>query len=103
PMPTGMRLKAASNSLRFEYALPSYLDESATEYESRLDGFDQDWSAWTREGQREYTNLGLGDYRFRVRARGISGGVSEEALFGFTILPPWYRTWWSYAGYLALA
>ena len=48
-------------------------DESATEYESRLDGFDQDWSAWTREGQREYTNLGLGDYRFRVRARGISG------------------------------
>ena len=27
-----------------------------------------DWSAWTREARRDYTNLGFGDYRFRVRA-----------------------------------
>ena len=101
-MPTGTGLDAASNSLRFEYALPSYLDESATEYQSRLDGFDRDWSGWTREGQREYTNLGFGDYHFRVRARGISGAVSDEALYGFTILPPWYRTWLAYGCYIML-
>jgi signal transduction histidine kinase/CheY-like chemotaxis protein/ligand-binding sensor domain-containing protein len=102
PLPTRTELDAASNSLRFEFALPSHVDESATEYQSRLDGFDKDWSAWTHEGQREYTNLGLGDYRFRVRARGISGGVSEEALYGFTILPPWYRTWLAYGCYVML-
>jgi signal transduction histidine kinase/CheY-like chemotaxis protein len=101
-LPAGTQFEAASNSLRFEYALPSYLDENATEYQSRLDGFDQDWSAWTREGQREYTNLGLGNYQFRVRARGISGAVSEEAAYGFTILPPWYRTWLAYGCYIML-
>jgi signal transduction histidine kinase/CheY-like chemotaxis protein len=103
PLPTKSTFDAASNSLRFEYALPTHFDESATEYQSRLDGFDSDWSAWSHEGQREYTNLSLGNYTFRVRARGISGGISEEALYAFTILPPWYRTWWAYLGYLALA
>ncbi len=101
-IPTGTQLDAASNGLRFEYALPTYLDESATEYQSRLDGFDSEWSAWTHEAQREYTNLGSGDYRFRVRARGISGLMGDEATYGFAILPPWYRTWWAYASYVAL-
>ncbi len=103
PLPAKSTFEAAANSLRFEYALPTHFDESATEYQSRLDGFDGDWSAWTHEGQREYTNLGLGDYRFRVRARGISGVASDEAAYAFTILPPWYRTWWAYLGYLACA
>src|SRR5262249_26748878 len=99
---SGTTLDAASNSLRFEFALPTYFDESATEYQSRLDGFDTDWSMWTHAAQRDYTNLGWGDYRFRVRARGISGAVSEEALYGFSILPPWYRTWLAYACYIML-
>jgi signal transduction histidine kinase/CheY-like chemotaxis protein len=102
-MPSGTRLDAASNGLRFEFALPTYFDESATEYQSRLEGFDAGWSPWTHDGQREYTNLGFGDYRFRVRARGITGSVSEEAAYGFTILPPWYRTWEAYASYVLLA
>jgi len=103
PLPAKSTFESAANSLRFEYALPTHFDEAATEYQSRLDGFDSDWAAWTHEGQREYTNLSLGDYKFRVRARGISGGVSEEAVYAFTILPPWYRTWWAYLGYLAVA
>jgi signal transduction histidine kinase/CheY-like chemotaxis protein/ligand-binding sensor domain-containing protein len=100
--PTSVKFKSDENALRFEFALPSYLDESATEYQSRLDGFDTDWSAWTHEPQREYTNLSNGAYSFRVRARGISGLVSNEAAYTFSVLPPWYRTWWAYAGYVAL-
>ena len=102
-IPAGTRLAAASNALRFEFSAPTYIDESATEYQSRLDGLDTEWSAWTREPQREYTNLGLGEYHFRVRARSVTGTVSDEAVYAFTILPPWYRTWWAYGGYLALA
>ena len=96
------RLAAASKALRLEFAAPSYIDESLTEYQSRLDGLESEWSAWTREARRDYTNLGFGDYRFRVRARGVSGVVSDEAVYGFTILPPWYRTFWAYALGLAL-
>jgi signal transduction histidine kinase/DNA-binding response OmpR family regulator len=94
------RLPAAADTLRFEVAAPSFLDESATEYQTMLEGLDGEWSSWTRESRRDYTNLGFGDYRFRVRARNLEGRISEEGSYAFTILPPWYRTWWAYAGYL---
>ncbi len=97
------RLPAAANALRFEFSAPSFVDETATTYQSRLDGLDEDWSEWTGEARRDYTNLGFGDYRFRVRARSLTGQVGDEATFAFTILPPWYRSWLAYAAYLALA
>ncbi|MBK5298633.1 MAG: GAF domain-containing protein, partial [Vicinamibacteria bacterium] len=95
-------LDATSNALRLEFSAPGYVDESITEYQSRLDGLENEWSAWTREARRDFTNLGFGDYRFRVRARGVSGAVSDEAVYPFTILPPWYRTWLAYGSYIAL-
>src|SRR5690606_110358 len=57
------------------------------------------WSGWSQETQRDFTNLPEGDYRFRVLARNIYGQISEESTFAFTILPPWYRTWWAYLFY----
>jgi signal transduction histidine kinase/DNA-binding response OmpR family regulator len=93
------RLPSSSNSLRFEFSAPDYLDETATQYQSMLEGFEKEWSSWARDARRDYTNLGLGDYRFRVRARNVLGQLSSEASYAFVILPPWYRTWWAYALY----
>ncbi len=95
-------LSAASRSMRFEFAAPSFLNERTTQYQSRLDGVDAGWSAWSTESRRDYTNLGLGDYRFNVRARNELSQISGEGTFAFTILPPWYRTWWAYALYTGL-
>jgi signal transduction histidine kinase/CheY-like chemotaxis protein/ligand-binding sensor domain-containing protein len=93
-------LPASSRALRFEFAAPSFLNERVTQYQSRLDGLDADWSAWSDESRRDYTNLSFGDYRFHVRAKNELSQVSEEGIYSFVILPPWYRTWWSYALYL---
>jgi signal transduction histidine kinase/CheY-like chemotaxis protein len=95
-------LGSSSNALRFEFAAPGYIDESATMYQTRLDGLETEWSDWTREARRDFTNLGFGDYRFRVRARGVSGAISEEAGYSFSILAPWYRTWLAYGSYILL-
>ncbi len=98
-----IELPSTSRSVRFEFAAPSYLNERSTQYQSRLDGLDADWSAWSAESRRDYTNLAAGTYRFRVRARNELTQLSDEGVYGFAILPPWYRTWWAYLLYLALA
>ena len=95
-------LPATSRSIRFEFAAPSFLNERSTQYQSRLDGIDGDWSAWSTESRRDYTNLSFGDYRFHVRAKNELSQVSEEGVFAFAVLPPWYRTWWADGLYLVL-
>jgi signal transduction histidine kinase/DNA-binding response OmpR family regulator len=94
------RLPASTSNLRFEYALPSFVDEDITDYQTRLEGLDDEWSAWSRDARRDFTNVGFGDYRFHVRARNATGQISEGSTYAFTILPPWYRTWWAYGGYV---
>ena len=101
--PPAVTMAAGVRALRFQFAAPSFAHEHGIEYQSRLDGLDTDWSEWTTEPQRDFTNLPHGRYVFRVRARGAQGEVSPEAVYTFTILPPWYHTWWAYAGYVLVA
>ncbi len=87
------------NALRFEFAATSYDNSTENQYQSMLEGFDEAWSDWSIENKRDYTNLPPGDFRFRVRARNLYSHQSSEALYQFTILPPWYRTWWAFGSY----
>jgi class 3 adenylate cyclase len=95
-----LRLPYRDNALRFEYAAPFFEDESAVEYQFRLDGSEKGWSPWTRETRKDYTNLPEGAYTFHVRARNPHGFESSESAFRFSLLAPWYRTWWAYAVYI---
>lgn len=92
-------LEWQSNALRFEFSAPAFDYLEANRYQIRLDGLDDDWSAWSNEVYRDYTNLREGDYRFRVRARNAYAAISEEAEFRFSVLPPPYRSWWAYLLY----
>ncbi|HSF19235.1 MAG TPA: ATP-binding protein [Vicinamibacteria bacterium] len=87
-------------ALRFEFAAPSFDNESANEYQHFLEGFDRGWSEWGKDARGDYTNLPFGDFRFHVRARNLYGHEGREGVYPFTILPPWYRTWWAYGSYL---
>ncbi|WP_169749139.1 response regulator [Flavihumibacter petaseus] len=87
------------NALRFEFAAPFYEKEDKTVYQSWLEGFESEWSSWDNTYYKEYTNLPEGTYHFHVRAQNVFRKVSEEAVYSFTILPPWWRTWWAYALY----
>ncbi len=87
------------NALRLEYAATSYDDPAQNRYQTFLEGFDKDWAGWTTESQKDYTNLPEGSYRFRVRAKNVYDHHSQEAMYAFSVLPPWYRTWWAYLCY----
>ena len=83
--------------LRFEVASTSLDDPSRNRFRYRLDGQDTEWSPWTPETRKDYTNLGSGAYRFRVETRDVYGRVGEEAGFSFVVLKPWYREPWAIA------
>ena len=100
--PAIARLPSRWNSFHFEYASPLFTQPNAMEYSYRLSGFDRDWSDWSPKGEKDYTNLPYGQYRFLVRARDNLGNLSEPAEFAFIVNPAWYQTAWAYLGYLLL-
>lgn len=90
------------NSYRFEFAAPYYEDEKKTKYQTYLEGFDPEWVDWNDNRFKEYTNLSPGAYTFHVRAMAYTGRISEEAVYSFVVLAPWYATWWAYIIYALL-
>ena len=88
-----------NNAFRFEYAATSFDDESKNQFQVYLEGFDTDWSSWTSETEKDYTNIPAGDYSFKVRSKNIFNHIGQEDSYAFTILPPWYQTWWMYLIY----
>lgn len=96
---TRLEFPYRSNSLHFEYAAPRFDELDRNEFQSYLEGFDRNWSVWSTEPGRSYTNLPAGDYRFHVRARDARGVIGRDAVFAFSVLRPWYRSWLAYAAY----
>lgn len=95
-------LPYANNALHFSFASLCFDDADATKYEYWLEGFEPTWSDYSLQTEKEYTNLPENEYVFHVRAKNIYDVVSEEAVFRFEVLPPWYRTIWAYILYFAL-
>lgn len=91
------------NALRFEFAAPSFDKADANRFQVWLQGLDRDWSPWSGDAYRDYTNIPEGTYRFRVRARNVYGKEGKEAVFDFRVLPPWYRTGWAWTIWIASA
>ena len=102
-LPQNLDLNFSDNTVTLGYAAPFYIGERDLEYQTSLIGLDKSWSPWTRQTDREYINLPSGDYTFKVRARNLYGSQSDETIFNFNILPPWYATWWAYLLYLIIA
>jgi signal transduction histidine kinase len=103
PLQSPPPLVYAHNSLLFQFTAANYLDENANQFQYFLENYDPGWSGWTLQTQKEYTNLPEGDYTFRVRAKNAYGQMGTPAAYSFTVLPPWYHTWWVYLAYVVLA
>jgi len=95
-------IKYKNNSLTFYFSAANYFDSKKLYYSFILKGFDKEWSNWIDENKKEYTNLPEGEYEFIVKAKDLYSQISRESKYTFTILPPWYRTIYSYFAYLII-
>ncbi|MDI6402473.1 triple tyrosine motif-containing protein, partial [Balneolaceae bacterium ANBcel3] len=91
-----------NNELRFTFFAATYNDPEMSEFRVRLEGFDSEWSDWSGETWKDYTNIPEGSYRFLVQARNVYGVISSSRPVLLVIQPPWYRTWWAYITYFLL-
>ncbi|MGD9993849.1 MAG: ATP-binding protein [Salinivirgaceae bacterium] len=96
---TTPKLEHKNNFIGFVYSAGFFEKPEAIQYSYLLEGYDTQWSEWSGINQKEFTNLFERTYVFRIKAKNYLGIESYEAVFSFTIKPPWYRTWLAYALY----
>jgi DNA-binding CsgD family transcriptional regulator/cbb3-type cytochrome oxidase subunit 3 len=84
------------NTLHFECSSTLYGQELNTDFSYYLEGFDKGWSAWSQKREKDYTNIPAGNYTLKVKCRNNVDNESAIVSFLFSILPPWYKTWWAY-------
>ncbi|HME37053.1 MAG TPA: EAL domain-containing protein [Candidatus Sulfotelmatobacter sp.] len=83
-----------ANSLIAHYAALNVSNDNRILFRYQLKGAN---SSWTETTQRElqFAELAPGVYHLEVEAQGGDGVWSErKAEFGFSILTPWYASWW---------
>ncbi|PTX91663.1 ATP-binding protein [Opitutus sp. ER46] len=96
----GLRsLPYAENSLSFRFFAGSYASRRPPVYEYRLNQADDNWTPLSNGSVLNFPELREGRYHLDVRLTDNHGPMGAPIAFDFTILPPWYRTWYAYALY----
>ncbi len=90
------------NDIRFNFSAPYFDDPNEVQFKFYLEGNDDGWSDWKSKNFKEYSNLTAKEYTFHVKSKNLYEIESEEAIYKFTILPPWYQTIWAYIAYIVI-
>ncbi len=102
-LPANLQLPFNQNFLTFSFSGTHIANPDQAKYRYILEGIDKNWSPISENAFSEnYRDLPSGFYKFRVASKGMNGIWSEPAEFSFTILPPWWKTWWAYLIYILI-
>lgn len=94
-------LTADQNSFSFRMAALSYQAPRMNKLMYKLEGFDEGWLTIGESPLVTYSNLGYGDYVFKVKASNSDGVWNEqETSLHLSILPPFYLSGWAYCFYV---
>jgi signal transduction histidine kinase/ligand-binding sensor domain-containing protein len=90
-------MRPDAHRLELEFEALTFRDRSLLRFRSRLLGHDA-WSAPTRSSVLQFAALEPGGYGAEMAASLDGEHWSEPAAtVEFSVLPPWYRTWWARA------
>jgi signal transduction histidine kinase/ligand-binding sensor domain-containing protein len=95
-IPQNRELKYFQNNLAFQLSAPTYIDEKQTRFSYMLQGGgNENWSEPSSNTSINLVNLSPGKYTLKAKAIFLHGLYPPvESSFTFTILPPWWKTWW---------
>lgn len=87
------QLKYNQNYIKIDYVGINLPSPHKVRYRYRLSGIDPNWVE-TDQRFVQYTNLEHGDFVFEVKAVNEWGYWSTPQTLSFTIIPPFWKTWW---------
>jgi signal transduction histidine kinase/ligand-binding sensor domain-containing protein len=104
---TSEHIRGENNEFLFEYAALSFSNERQIKYQTRLLGFNNEWSPVKSDTRINYTNLTAyffpKTYTFEVIAINENGIRSAEPLsFSFMVNPPLLLSWWAFLFYFII-
>ncbi len=102
PVPQNLKVPHSHNDITFEFAAIEPDKPSLVQYQYKLEGYDKNWSTPANITSATFGNIYEGTYELLIRAKSPSGIWSNPVTYTFTVLPPWWRTWWAYTMYALL-
>ncbi|MBI4648799.1 MAG: PAS domain S-box protein, partial [Bacteroidia bacterium] len=97
-LPKNLVLHYNKNHLTFKFVGIDHKSPKKVQYQWILEGFDKIWSPLSLKREATYQNIPPGKYTFKVKAFNEDGvGNKNPATFSFTILSPFWKTWWFYS------
>jgi len=96
-------LKAGQYELAVEYIGINFSNPEMVIYQTKLEGYNKNWSALGSTRRVVYDRVGHGEYEFRIRAFNENDIVSEiSSAFLLKIRKPVYLAFWFYAAIVLL-
>lgn len=99
-----LQLPFDQTTLTIDFVEPDFNNSDKITYAYFLDGWDEHWNYTDRVHKANYNRIPEGSYVFKVKTKNINGTWNKaSSLLYITVLPPWYRSWWAYVIYFAMA
>lgn len=97
PYIKNITLNHKQNFIRFEYRALNYSQSENISYKYKLSSVDTNWVYNGIRNYANYTQLKPGNYTFTVISSNSDQVWSDDTTrIHFTILNPWYQSWWFY-------
>jgi ligand-binding sensor domain-containing protein/class 3 adenylate cyclase len=100
--PLGLTLPYELNHLTFHFNAIDWTALHKLEYSFWMEGLDENWSPLQSETRADYRNIPPGKHKFKVKAIGAAQVWGKPLEYTFSVLPPWWLTWWAKTIYLLI-
>ncbi len=103
-LPNNLILPYDKNHITFDFIGICMTAPTKVQYQFKLEGADNTWYPPTSKTEATYSSLDPGKYTFYLKAMNNDGLWNKNPVtYHFTILPPWWKTWWFYTISVILA
>ena len=99
----GWKIDGEKVFFRFNFIVPDFVGGENIEYSYMLEGYDADWSVFSKTNDVTYSSVPPGKYVFKVRyKRDINENNEKILMIPIYITTPWYKSPFLYVGLVIL-